>query len=181
METQRKKTPKKVRPAQKHFQVQSITQVRNPSERGVQVLKGNGKGGGQNPKGRPSTPPPQPCAHRPGHKAKADLMGKEQHLWALAYRDRPLDSPHHGGSCPTLHGLLGCWGLLALGLPLLPLAVPLHEGALHLGNDIRVSLGVLNALPNRERKGEEPSRPNCLGAKPDLHQKLGKVTEIAWP
>ena len=35
--------------------------------------------------------------------------------------------------------------LLALGLPLLPLKVPLHEGALLLGDDTRVSLGTLDA------------------------------------
>lgn len=106
-------------------------------------------GGSLNPQGE--TPPhPTPKA---AHVAEEDLVVRRPCLWAPAYRDRPLDSAHHRGSRPTLHGLLGSRGLLALGLPLLPLAVTLHKGALHLGNDIRVSLGVLDALPNREQKG----------------------------
>lgn len=120
----------------------------------------------------------------PGHKAKAGLMGRGHHLWALAYRDRPLDSPYHGGGCPTLYGLLGRWGLLALGLPLLPLAVPLHEGALHLGNDIRVSLGILNALPNREQKGEErrsQSQIAWVQKQTCTRGSVSKVMEIPWP
>lgn len=86
----------------------------------------------------------------PAHEAEEDLVGRGLRLWALAYRDRPLHGAHHRGSRPSLHGFFGSWSLLALGLPLLPLAVPLHEGALHLGNDIRVGLGILDALPNRE-------------------------------
>ena len=85
--------------------------------------------------------------------AEEALVVRRPRLWAPAYRDRPLDGAHHRGGRPTLHSLLGSRGLLALGLPLLPLAVPLHKGALHLGNDIRVRLGVLDALPNREQKG----------------------------
>lgn len=95
------------------------------------------------------------CTPTPAYEAEEDLMGRGLRLCALAYRDRPLHGAHHRGGCPSLHGFFGSWGLLALGLPLFPLAVPLHEGALHLGNDIRVGLGVLDALPNREQKVKE--------------------------
>jgi hypothetical protein len=90
----------------------------------------------------------------PGHVAEGCLVVRGTSLCALAYRNRPLDSSHHRGSRPALHGLLGRWGLLALGLPLLPLAVPLYKGALHLGNDVRVCLGILDTLPNREQEGQ---------------------------
>lgn len=54
-----------------------------------------------------------------------------------------------GGMPGTGPGLPPLWGqlqprLLALGLPLLCM-VSLHKGALHLGSDIRVGLGVLDA------------------------------------
>ena len=94
----------------------------------------------ESPRGYLSLPHPAPA-----HKAREDLVVRGLHLWALAYRDRPLHGAHHRGGCPSLHSFFGSWGLLALGLPLLPLAIPLHEGALHLGNDIRVGLGLLDA------------------------------------
>ena len=104
----------------------------------------------ESPRGYLSLPNPASA-----HKAREDLVVRGLHLWALAYRDRPLHGAHHRGGRPSLHSFFGSWGLLALGLPLLPLAIPLHEGALHLGNDIRVGLGVLDALPNREQRVKE--------------------------
>lgn len=65
-----------------------------------------------------------------------------RHRWHARYG---LDSPHHGRSCPTLNSLFGSRCLLTLGLPLLSFAISLHIGALHLGNDVRVSLCVLDA------------------------------------
>lgn len=120
----------------------------------------------------PQKTPLPPCP-KPSHVAEDGQGMRGLCLWALAYRDRPLDSAHHGGSCPTLHGLLGSWGLLALGLPLLPLAVPLHKGALHLGNDVRVGLGVLDALPNRgDGSSGVDLKPNHPGGKAGLPRSL---------
>lgn len=65
-------------------------------------------------------------------------VGLLSHRWHA--QDRPRGCPHCGATA------LPSWQprLLALGFPLL-CRVSLHKGALHLGSDIRVGLGVLDA------------------------------------